>query len=56
MNRIADESASRREFLRKTGILITTAAVIYLPAHLAQAKSREKEKEKKGEEVSPQKT
>ena len=53
MNGIADESASRREFLRKTGILITTAAVIYLPAHLAQAKSSEKEEEQKGDKVSP---
>jgi len=53
MNGVADESASRREFLRKTGILITTAAVIYPPVRLAQAKSSEKEGGKKGEEVSP---
>ena len=53
MNDIADESASRREFLRKTGILLTSAPVICPAVHLAQAKSREKEKEKKGEEVSP---
>jgi hemerythrin-like domain-containing protein len=53
MNDIADESASRREFLKKTGIILTSATLISPAVHLAQAKSREKEKEKKGEEVSP---
>jgi len=53
MNGINDESANRREFLKKTGILITGAAVIFPDVHSAQAKSPEKEKEKKGEEVSP---
>jgi hemerythrin-like domain-containing protein len=53
MNGIIDESASRREFLKKTGMLLTSGAVIYPAVHAAQAKSREEEKEKKGEEVSP---
>ena len=53
MNDIIDESASRREFLRKTGILVTTATIIYPPVHLAQAKSSEKEEEQKRDKVSP---
>jgi len=53
MNNTFDESAGRREFLRKTGILITGAAVIFPDLHLAQAKSQEKEGENKGEKVSP---
>jgi hemerythrin-like domain-containing protein len=51
MNRNNDESAIRREFLKKTGILLASGAVIYPAVLTAQAKS--KEKEKKGEEVSP---
>jgi len=51
------QSASRRDFFKKTGILITSAALAYPAANLAQAKSAEKEKEKgkknKAEEVSP---
>lgn len=50
MNGIISESANRREFLEKTGILITGAVVIFPDVHPAQAKSPEKEK---GEEVSP---
>ena len=38
---------------RKTGIILTSATLISPAVDLAQAKSREKEKEKKGEEVSP---
>jgi len=53
MNGVSDESASRREFLRKTGIFITGSAMIFPDAHLAQAKSQEREREKKGQEVSP---
>jgi hemerythrin-like domain-containing protein len=53
MNNITDESASRREFLRKTGILLSTAAVAYPTVNLAQAKPQEKEGGNKGEEVSP---
>jgi hemerythrin-like domain-containing protein len=53
MNGITDESASRREFLKKTGILITSTAMIFPDVHPAQAKSSEKEREKKSEEVSP---
>jgi hemerythrin-like domain-containing protein len=52
MNSTTDESASRREFLRKTGILLSTA-VAYPTVNLAQAKSPEKEEGNKGEEVSP---
>ncbi len=50
MNRFNDHHGSRREFLKKTGTLLTGVA-IYPPIHLAQAKSQEKEK--KSEEVSP---
>jgi hemerythrin-like domain-containing protein len=53
VNGTTDESASRRGFLKKTGILLATAAVAHPAVNLAQAKSRENEKEKKGEEVSP---
>jgi len=53
MNSIRAESASRREFLGKTGILLTSAAMIFPDIHLAQAKSKEKEKEQEGEKVSP---
>ncbi|MBI4965091.1 MAG: hemerythrin domain-containing protein [Desulfomonile tiedjei] len=53
MNGMIDESAGRRQFLKKTGILITGAAVIFPDVRPAQAKSPEKEKEKKGEEVFP---
>jgi hemerythrin-like domain-containing protein len=53
MNGNSNESASRREFLRKTGILLASGAVIYPAVHQAQAKSQDKDKEKKGEEVSP---
>jgi hemerythrin-like domain-containing protein len=53
MNDIIDESAGRREFLKKTGIILTSATLISPVVHLAQAKSRDKEKAKKGEEVSP---
>ncbi|MCL4539480.1 MAG: hemerythrin domain-containing protein [Bacteroidetes bacterium] len=53
MNGSHDESANRREFLKKTGILLAGGAVIYPVVGTAQARSEEKEKEKKGEEVSP---
>jgi hemerythrin-like domain-containing protein len=53
MNSFNGESASRRAFFTKAGILLTSAVVIYPSTHLAQAKSQEEEKEKKGEEVSP---
>ncbi len=52
MNSVNDESAGRRAFLRRTGILLTGAAMIFPVIQPAHAKSREKEK-KKGEEVSP---
>lgn len=51
MNGNSNESVNRRQFLKKTGILLTSGAVIYPAVHTAQAKSQEKEK--KGEEVSP---
>ena len=44
MNGITDESASRREFLKKTGIILTSATLISPAVNLAQAKLREKEK------------
>ena len=53
MNGISDESASRREFLRKTGILLTGAAVICPAVRAVAAKSQEGEKEQEGEKVSP---
>lgn len=53
MNRITDESANRREFLKKTGIFLTSGAIIFPAVRQAEAKSKKKEKEKKGEEVSP---
>lgn len=53
MNGSHDESANRREFLKKTGILLAGGAVICPAVGTAQARSEEKEKEKKGEEVSP---
>jgi hemerythrin-like domain-containing protein len=53
MNGIIEKSASRREFLRKTGILLGSATLIHPVERLAQAKSREKEEEKKSEEISP---
>jgi hemerythrin-like domain-containing protein len=55
MNSFNGESASRRAFFTKAGILLTGAVLIYPSTHLAQAQSQEKmkEKEKKGEEVSP---
>jgi len=49
----SDESASRKDFLRKTGILLTGATVVFPTVHLAQAKSEEKEEEQKSEKVSP---
>ncbi|HMK36428.1 MAG TPA: hemerythrin domain-containing protein [Desulfomonilaceae bacterium] len=51
MNGITGESASRREFLKKTGLFLTTATVICPAGHLAQAE--EKAKEQQGEKVSP---
>ena len=53
MNSFNDEFASRRAFIRKTGILLTGAAVIFPTIRPAEAKSQEKEKEKKEEGVSP---
>jgi len=54
MNRIVDDSiAGRREFLRKTGLLLTGAAVICSDVRPARAESRETGEERKGEEVSP---
>jgi hemerythrin-like domain-containing protein len=53
MNSFTDETADRRTFLRKTGILLTGAGMIFPSMQPAEAKSKEKEKEKKGEEVSP---
>jgi len=53
MSRIIDECASRREFFKRTGILITGAALVHGTVNLTQARSPAKEKEKKGEEVSP---
>lgn len=46
-----DKSANRRQFLKKTGILLTSAALIYPDIRPAQTKLQEKEE--KGEEVSP---
>ena len=40
MNSVTDKSASRRAFLHKAGILLTSAAVICLPPRQAQAKQR----------------
>jgi hemerythrin-like domain-containing protein len=51
MNGISDEAPSRRAFLRKTGFLLTSAAVICPAVHLAQAE--EKEKEPQDEKVAP---
>ena len=53
MNGIHEEPAGRREFLRKTCLLLTSAAVICPAVRPAQAKSQEKANKKKGEEVSP---
>ena len=53
MNNFADESGDRRAFLRSAGILLTGAAMIFPAIQPAQAKSQEKEKEKKDEGVSP---
>jgi hemerythrin-like domain-containing protein len=51
MNGIIHECDSRREFLKRTSILLTSAAVIYPSVHLAQA--QEKKKEQQNEKVSP---
>ncbi|MBI5572703.1 MAG: hemerythrin domain-containing protein [Desulfomonile tiedjei] len=51
MSGAIDESAARRSFLWKTGLLITNAALIYPITRLAQAQSREDEK--KAEDVFP---
>lgn len=53
MNGISDESAGRRQFLRKTGILLTGAALIYPSVRVAEAKSQENKKEQEGVKVSP---
>ncbi len=53
MNSSNDESAGRREFLMKTGMLLAGGAMIYPAVSPALAKSKEKEKAKKAEEVSP---
>jgi hemerythrin-like domain-containing protein len=53
MNSFTHESADRRTFLRKTGILLTGAATIFPPLQLAEAKLPDKEKEKKEEGISP---
>ena len=53
MNDIADESASRREFLSKTGILLTSVTLIILQCIWHRQSQERKREEKKGEEVSP---
>ncbi len=53
MNDIKDQCADRRSFLRKTGLLLTSAAFLYPVGPMAQAKSPEKKEESKGEDVSP---
>lgn len=53
MNCVVNESANRREFLSKTGILLTTVAVTYPAVNFAHAESKEKVEAKKGEEISP---
>jgi hemerythrin-like domain-containing protein len=53
MNSFTDGSADRRAFLRGAGILLTGAAMTFPAILPAEAKSQKKEKEKKGEEVSP---
>ena len=53
MNTVNDKSGDRRNFLKKTGTFLTGAVAVFSSIHLAQAKSQDKEKEKKNEEVSP---
>jgi hemerythrin-like domain-containing protein len=53
MNSIKGEFAGRREFLRRTGILLTSAAMIHPAAHLVHAESQEKEEEEQGDKVFP---
>lgn len=52
MNRSTKGFAGRREFLKKTGILLAGASPVFLPVQPALAKSSEKEEGKKAEEVS----
>jgi len=51
MKNFTEESTGRRSFLRKAGILLTGAGMIFPAIQSAHAKSQEKEK--KDEEVSP---
>ncbi len=53
MDDFTDRSADRRAFLRGAGILLTGAAMIFPSIQGVEAKSKEKEKENKKEEVSP---
>ncbi len=53
MNSMIADSANRRGFLRKTGLLLTNVVLASSAVQSAQAKSQDEEKEKKGEDVSP---